>query len=239
MAIHTKAKILILVSAIIRAVVAGFIELGNDEVYYWTYAMFPDLSHFDHPPMVGFIIQLFSLDLLLDSEFFIRLGAVLFGSINTWLIYRLGRKIFNDITGYYAAWLFTSSIYFSVIAGLFILPDTPQILFWLLALNIIFPVLINKEITKKEKLYLMYAGIVIGLGMLSKYTTVFIWLGLVSYILIYDRRWLKVKELYFSVLLSILIFLPVVFWNIDDGVFYSRCHFRRLAGRFFNGWPNR
>jgi len=49
--------LLILVSLACRGFIAGMIELGNDEVYYLTYARFPDLSHFDHPPMVGLVIQ--------------------------------------------------------------------------------------------------------------------------------------------------------------------------------------
>ncbi|HCT70866.1 MAG TPA: glycosyl transferase, partial [Bacteroidales bacterium] len=60
------------------------------EVYYINYALYPDLSHFDHPPMVGWLIQLFSLNLLFDSELFIRLGAVVAGTLNTWLMYLTG-----------------------------------------------------------------------------------------------------------------------------------------------------
>jgi len=53
---------LILFSSLIRAFIAQFIGLGNDEVYYFTYALFPDWSHFDHPPMVGWVIQFFSFN---------------------------------------------------------------------------------------------------------------------------------------------------------------------------------
>ena len=34
-----------------RLLIGGLLELGNDEVYYLTYAYLPDLSHFDHPPI--------------------------------------------------------------------------------------------------------------------------------------------------------------------------------------------
>ncbi len=76
--IYRSLVILIVISTIIRLFLAGFIEFGNDEVYYWTYALYPDLSHFDHPPMVGWVIQLFSLNLFFQDEVFIRLGAVIF-----------------------------------------------------------------------------------------------------------------------------------------------------------------
>lgn len=45
---------IIISSVLIRGFLAWYVELGNDEVYYWTYALYPDWSHFDHPPMVGF-----------------------------------------------------------------------------------------------------------------------------------------------------------------------------------------
>lgn len=112
---------------------AGF-GLGNDEAYYYVYALYPALSHFDHPPMVGWVIQLFSLNLHFNSEFFIRLAAVVAGTINTWLIYRIGTHLRDELTGWYAALLYTASVYGFVLVGVFILPDTPQSVFWLAAL---------------------------------------------------------------------------------------------------------
>jgi uncharacterized membrane protein len=70
--------------------------------------------------MVGFVIQLFSLNLLLESELFIRLSSVLFGAINIWIMYQIGRIVKNDRVGFYAAVLYVASIYATVIAGIFI-----------------------------------------------------------------------------------------------------------------------
>ena len=124
---------LLAISAVIRGLAAASIEFGNDEVYYWTYALYPDWSHFDHPPMVGWMIQLFSLNLLFDSEFFIRLSSILFMTADTYIIFRIGKEIKSSQAGLYAALLFTASIYAFVIIGIFILPDTPLNLFWLLS----------------------------------------------------------------------------------------------------------
>jgi hypothetical protein len=207
---------LILVSTLIRAFIAGFIELGNDEVYYWTYALYPDLSHFDHPPMVGFIIQAFSLNLIFDHEIFLRLASVLFGAINTWLIFIITARIKNLLAGFYAAVLYTSSVYCFIIAGIFILPDTPQLLFCLLSLYFFTTSITYKVVNRFTKINLLLAGITLGLGMLSKYTTVFLWFGAIAYILIYNRTWLKTKEFYISILVSLIIFIPVVVWNIQN-----------------------
>ena len=36
----------------VKIAISFLFELGNDEVYYYTYALQPDWNHFDHPPMV-------------------------------------------------------------------------------------------------------------------------------------------------------------------------------------------
>lgn len=59
---------LLVISAVLRALLAGWIELGTDEAYYWTFAKYPDWSHFDHPGMVGWVIQLFTLNLWFDNQ---------------------------------------------------------------------------------------------------------------------------------------------------------------------------
>lgn len=207
---------LILFSTLIRGFLAAYLELGNDEVYYWTYALYPDLSHFDHPPMVGYMIQAFTLNLIFDHEFFLRLPSILLGAVNTWLIFLIGKRMKDGITGFYAAVLYTASVYCFIIAGIFILPDTPQLLFWLLSIYFLITSVTRTIIITPVKSNLILAGLTIGLAMLSKYTSVFLWIGAFAYIILYNRRWLKQKELYVSVLVSVIIFLPVLIWNIQN-----------------------
>ena len=126
--------ILLIISVVIRGFLAGLLEFGNDEVYYWTYALYPDWSHFDHPGMVGWMIQLFSLNLLFDSEFALRLSSVVLMTVDTWLIYLIGTQLKNKITGLYAALLYTASLYAFVITGVFIMPDTPLMFFTLISI---------------------------------------------------------------------------------------------------------
>ncbi len=208
--------LLIAVSVLIRGLLAAFLELGNDEVYYWTYALYPDWSHFDHPPMVGYFIQLFSLNLLFDHEFFLRISSVIFGGFNTWIIFLIGEKIKDTLTGWYAALLYNTSIYCFIIAGVFVLPDTPQLLFWLLSLYLIVDVFPEVPATRSDKLKVLLTGVLIGLGMLSKYTSVFLWIGIIAYIILFNRHWFRIKVFYLSILISAIVFLPVIFWNINN-----------------------
>ena len=38
-------------------------------------------------------------------------------------------------------------------------------------------------------------------------------MGAVLYILFYNRKWLKAKELYFAIIISFILFIPVLVWN--------------------------
>lgn len=207
---------LIGISTLLRLVLAATVELGNDEVYYWTYALYPDWSHFDHPPLVGFFIQLFSLNLLFDSEVFIRLSSVIFAGINTWIFFQLGKQIKNELSGWYAALLYTASFYTSIIVGVFILPDTPQVFFWLISLYLMLDILPDKDLVPSSKRKMLLLGLVIGLGIISKHTSVFLWAGAGLYIMFYNRLWFKTYQLYLSVLISLFLLLPVLVWNIEN-----------------------
>jgi len=227
--INRAILVLLLCSFILRAFIAGFIELGNDEVYYWTYAKFPDWSHFDHPPMVGWVIQLFTLNLRFDDEFFLRLGAVVFGTINTGLIFLIGRKIKDSLTGFYAALLFTASIYCFIVAGIFILPDTPQVLFWLLSLWLLVDCLPDKDLTKSSRIKLLLAGVTVGLAMLSKYHSVFLIAGVLLYMLFYNRKWFRAKETYLAFLIALALFAPVIIWNYQNSFISFTFHEGRVG----------
>jgi len=243
--------ILIGIYTAIRIFVASAWELGNDEVYYRLYALFPDFSHFDHPPMVGLLIQLTTWGGLLDTELFIRLGSVVLGAVNIVLAFKIGSKMHSEQTGFVAAFLFCISPYVFLIAGVFILPDTPLLFFWMLALWLAVSIF-TRDNTSVKANKLLYLGIVIGLAGLAKYTAVFLWIGIALYILLYDRKWLKRWQLYLAVILSAACLLPVLYWNIQNdfisftfhgdrvslftGLCFS-CLGKELVGEFFYNNP--
>jgi hypothetical protein len=227
--IRKTLYVLLLLSMAVRAFLAGFIEFGNDEVYYWTYAKFPDLSHFDHPPMVGWVIQFFSLNLTFHNEFFIRLGSVILGTISTYIVFRIGKTLKDSLTGLYAAFLFTSSFYCFIIAGTFIMPDTPQVFFWLLCLHVLIRALPDNELSRKSRNNLILAGFIIGLALLSKYHSVFLILGAFLYILFFNRAWFRAKETYLAFLIAVIFVIPVIIWNMQNQFISFTYHESRIG----------
>ena len=220
---------LLVISAIIRGLLAAWMELGNDEVYYWTYALYPDWSHFDHPPMVGWMIQLFSLNLLFYSEFFLRLSSVVLMTADTYIIYRIAKEVKGAQAGLYAALLYTASIYAFVITGVFILPDTPLMLFWLLAVWMAIKYFRNAAALRQVQWPLLFFGLFSGLAMLSKYSGVFLWVGMGLYILIFNRKQLKNPYLYLALLISALCCLPILYWNQQNDFVSFNFHGDRIG----------
>ena len=239
---------LLAISALIRGLLAAWMEFGNDEVYYWTYALYPDWSHFDHPPMVGWVIQLFSINLLFDSEFFIRLASVVFMTANTYIIFRIGKELKDARSGLYAAMLYTASIYAFVITGIFIMPDTPLMLFWLLAvwmaikyMKVKVPEPVERPTYSQTALrqaqqpkFLLLFGLFAGLAMLSKYSGVFLWVGMGLYVSIFNRKQLKNPYLYLALLISAICCLPILFWNVQYDFVSLRFHGERVGGNRLN-----
>ncbi|RLD65955.1 MAG: hypothetical protein DRI84_05800 [Bacteroidetes bacterium] len=208
--------VIIAISFIIRAFFAYSFELGNDEVYYWLLAANPTLNYFDHPPMFAYFINLFSFGLAYDSEFFIRLSSLIIFSINTWIIFRIGKELLNARMGFIAVLLYQSSIYSFVITGIMIIPDTPLGLFWLLAMRSFLIALRSKHIAKREQRHMILAGIFIGLAIISKYQSVIFLAGAGVFIIISKREWLKKPQLYIAFLLSLLIILPILWTNFNS-----------------------
>jgi len=224
--IHRILFWLLAISTLVRALAAALIEFGNDEVYYWTYALYPDWSHYDHPPMVGWVIQLFSLNLLLDSEFFIRLASVVFMTAETYVMFRIGKEVKNAQAGLYAALLYTASIYAFVMTGVFILPDTPLNLFWLLAIWMAIKYIRAEH---PRSMHLLLFGLFTGLAVLSKYTGIFLWVGFMLYVLLFDRKQLKRPALCLSILITAVCCLPILIWNIQNDFVSFNFHGGRVS----------
>jgi Dolichyl-phosphate-mannose-protein mannosyltransferase len=196
--------------------VAAALELGNDEVYYQAYALQLQWNYFDHPPMIALLIRLSTLNLFFTHEFFIRLGPVVCAAVGTWLIFKIGTFIRNEQTGWIVAILYSTSFYSSVIAGIFILPDSPQVVFWLLAEYAMIHIVDNKTSNGKKNLYFILLGVSAGLCIMSKVHGVFLWLGFGAYLIFHRRDVIKSPMMWISVLITIIIISPIFFWNLDN-----------------------
>ena len=221
---------LIVISALIRLLLASVLELGNDEVYYYTYGQHLQINYFDHPPGIALLIKLFTFNMHFKAEVFVRLGSIFCAAIGTLLIFKIGTFIKNKRTGWIAALLYNTSIYCSIIAGTFILPDSPQVIFWLLSLLIIF-IIIDKYDCQRPvaNSWWIIFGIANGLCIMCKIHGVFIWGGVGLFILFYKRDILVKTGPYLAFIITLLIISPIFWWNYHNHFITYNYHSSRVG----------
>ena len=224
--------ILIVLSTLVRLILGGMVELNNDEVYYWTYAKELQWNYFDHPPMVAVCVRFFTSGLEWNQELFIRLASITGAATSTWLIFLSGKTLKNERTGWIAAALFTGSFYSSVIAGMLILPDSPQMVFWMLSVYLMLRIT-QSQSKRTANLLLLLLGVSIGFSILSKVHGVFCWLGFGAYILFHKRTMLKNPFLYVAIFITAAMLIPSVLWTLKAKMSTVDYHGSRILIRHF------
>jgi len=193
----------------LRMFFAAVTSLGNDEVYYTLYAQTWELSYFDHPGLLGWVLNLFTFSGYSISGFWYRLPALLGSVLNVFLVLKITKALNSNANSKTTLIWACSSIYLSVVSGLFILPDSVQLTPYLA--SVLFFIWAIKRDYKAS--YILAAFTLSGIAFLGKYHALFIPFGFVSYALLLDHKlWLK-PAFYLGGIVNLLFLLPVYFWN--------------------------
>jgi dolichol-phosphate mannosyltransferase len=205
---RNAAVALIVYAFALRLVYAGSVEMLPEETYYWNYSRHLDLSYLDHPPMVAWLIRV-ATAVFGQTEFGVRAGALLCGAITSVFVYKLTRNLFGAATAL-AALLLVQALPFFFLSGLLMTPDAPLVAAWAASLYFL-----ERALIGNQSRAWWFAGICLGLGMISKYTIAL--LGAVAAVfMVWDpqaRRWWTRSEPYVGALLALAIFSPVIIWN--------------------------
>ena len=195
---------------VIRLFYLPFLELIPEEAYYWQYAQNLAWSYLDHPPLVGWLIYL-STRIFGVNEFGVRIGASICWLVGVLFVYKLTLKMSGRDALWIALGLYAVLPYFFG-ASFFISPDAPLMACWAAVLYYFYRALIEKQ-----SLAFLAAGLFGGLGMLSKYTILFLALAALVYMVLdrESRRWFKRSAPYAGALLAVLLFTPVLLWNAE------------------------
>lgn len=181
------------------------------ESYYWAYAQHPDLSYFDHPPMVAWGIWL-GTHLLGDGAPGIRLMTLLWALGTTLLGLLLLRRFAVDQTGR-MAWI-VASLGIPMLAGTHFLanPDAPLVFFWTATLYALW------RARDGALGWWLLAGLAAGSALASKYTAVFLAVNGVLLLLLDPamRRQILRPGPWLAMVAALLPFTPVLLWNIGN-----------------------
>lgn len=203
---------------VFKMFIARYFPLIGDEGYYFLWSKHLDLSYFDHPPMIAYINFLLNLAFG-NSEFAIRLSAIATTLTISLMIYKIGEELFNRRCGIISAVIFNLLPTFFG-GGIFLVPQQLLMLFWVISIYLFIKIII----TKKSR-YWYFLGVSAGLGLLSDYVMAAFFLSTGFYLLLNraQRFWFFRKEPYLAALVSMLLFSPVIIWNIKyplSTVFY-------------------
>jgi undecaprenyl-diphosphatase len=148
------------------------------------------------------------------SAFAVRLGAVGLSVLGAWGMYRLGREVFGSP---YPGLMAVAALQVTplVWAGSLIMTiDAPFVALWILAL-----LLLHRALRDGGIASWLGAGVAIGLGLLAKYTMLFVLPGLILYLWRAPeaRPILRTPGPYLTMGIALGLFSPVVVWNLRHG----------------------
>jgi dolichol-phosphate mannosyltransferase len=205
--------LILLFFIMIRLIVIFNVGFIDDEAYHWSWTRHINISYYDHPGMVAWVIYPFT-KIFGDVAWAVRLPGFLIYLGIIFLVYKLGKELFDKKTG-----LIASLLLFLIplwgFASIGTMPDMPMGFFWMLIAWIFWQSVRNEESAWSVKKTWLWIGFIMGLGMNSKLLICMIGLGLGLYLLLTPRlRWhLKTPWPYLGALITFIMMLPVFIWN--------------------------
>jgi len=186
--------------------------LVPDEAYYWQWSRYFSLGYHDHPPMIAWTIKLATL-IFGQTERAVRLPAVCAITVASVYLMLAAARWFGARAALYVALLSQSILGFNA-AGLLATPDGLLVAGWAGAL---YHVAAAYE-TDRPSQWLL-GGAWFGFGILSKYTMVLFPPLAFAFGLFHPdyRKRLATFWPYAGIVLGLLMFAPVIIWNIDNG----------------------
>ena len=192
-----------------RGIFAAVVPLRVDEAYYWTWSKESLLSFLDHPPMVSWCVYFGTL-IFGDTNFGVRFSGllamltveVLLADI-VWLLTRDWRWVA------FAVLLPEATLDYGLLMAR-VAPDTALTVF---ALAIVWA-LVRLALSGNPRWWLL-AGVFAGLALLSKYIVILLVPAVVAFAVVpaWRKKQLASPYPWLAVLIAILIFSPVLYWN--------------------------
>ena len=201
-------------------IIAGPFELSGDEAHYWAWSQHLDWSYYSKGPMIAWLIYA-GTNVFGNNELGVRFFAVVFSALSSVILFLLGREMYGDRTGFWAAILIQIVPLYSVF-GIFFTIDSPYIFFWILSLYLFWRACRSARRVDhrgKTTTWWLLLGLSTGLGLLSKYTMALFYLSALLFMSFdgKERKLLKTKGPYMAAMVSLAVISPVIFWNAAHG----------------------
>jgi len=209
---------LVLLLIVIRGVVAAMLPLSADEAYYWLWSKHLAAGYLDHPPMIAWLIRCGTM-LFGDTPFGVRVMGVVLSLPASWFVWRAAASVLKDEDRAALAALFFNLTLMVSIELLAATPDMPSVV---TAAGFVY--CLARVQASGKGVYWLGAGVAAGLGLLSKFSMLFLGAGAFVWLLA-DRyacpgadapnktKWLATPWPWIAGVLALVIFSPNLFWQ--------------------------
>lgn len=213
-----RALLIVSAAAALRLIFAAIIPLFPDETYYWDWSRHLAAGYFDHPGGIAWLIKFGGVVLspfgASASALGVRLGAIIAGWVAALATIAIARELADDHAALRAAIIIT--VMPLAAAGLILAtPDSPLLAATAVGLLCVVRALKSSIGSSASLRWWTLTGLALGLAFCSKYTSIFLPVGVVIAILLSGELRARLREPgpYVACAIATLIFVPVLMWN--------------------------
>lgn len=189
-------------------VLAHDYSLFVDEAQYWLWSRTPDFGYYSKPPLIAWLIAA-STALFGDTEFAVKLPALLAYPLAAVFIYKAGTALRDARTGWVAAAVFLT-MPGQALGGWVMSPDSVLLMTWAAAMYCLWKALNTSSGLK----YWVGLGLALGVGALAKYTML-VFIPMAAWVLLQGHRPVfRTRGPWIALGLALLILSPNIVWNM-------------------------
>jgi len=183
----------------------------DDTLYYYEWSQHLSLSYFDGPPLIAYVIRLFTLAFG-HTLFALNLVGVMTVSLTCVFVYKTVTLLADEESGWLAAalWLINPLVNQELL--LKVTYDNVENLCWVACLYYVI-----RYFTRQKNLEIYKFAIWAGLLLLSKYTGVLLLIATLVYFISVPgcRAIFRNRHFYYAMTVVLGIFSPVIIWNAN------------------------
>jgi 4-amino-4-deoxy-L-arabinose transferase-like glycosyltransferase len=229
----SPSRVFLLLSTLWCLTMGAILGLTDQEAYYWTWSLRPDLGYFEHPPLQAWLTALVT-GLLGSNAFAVRLVPLVarligFYFFAVWVRRRLAQSVPSTPLANRLATdgvvLTMACSFLGLAMGLLALPDCLLFMFGMLTM-------LSSEAKKP-----LNTGFFLGLAALSKWIAIGLVPGVMWHLRVPGNLIKTLRNWSIAGALSLVIQAPVLYWNSQHNWVTFRFH---LSDRFKHlgpDWP--
>jgi 4-amino-4-deoxy-L-arabinose transferase-like glycosyltransferase len=195
------------------------VDLFFDESQYWAWSRELAFGYFSKPPLLAFIIAA-TERVCGAGEACIRSASPVLYLLTALVSYAIAARLYDRRVAFWTA-LMVALAPGVVFSTRIISTDVPLLLFWSIALYAYIRTLPDRsgKAEPAQSSWAVMLGLALGFGMLAKYAMIYFVLGVAIHALLdaRARALLRGPWPWIALGLAVVVLLPNIWWNLDNG----------------------